>query len=182
MSSQGYPSLASSVNIAYLNRVKRDLFNILGGGGEGKGNQKAEKRKRKVLISLDACCWKQTVAYSLLALPRHLAPRHPACTQQLKSSSWTLNPAKHGYAQQHERTWTYRSGLPRAPLWCVGLHGLGEKQICGKLGNWKKTHPTSPSIPQWLINLATAVAWHWSLLSFWVQLGPWAALTLPPRL
>lgn len=74
------------------------------------------------------CCQMQTLVYSLFTLSLLLASSNPACTQQLKSSTWILYPAKHSYNQQHKDTWTYCSGVPCAPLWCMDLHGLGRNK------------------------------------------------------
>lgn len=107
---QGYPTFASSVNIRYLNRVKRDTFNTLmreeGEIRKERQDQKEKRRQRKALVLLDVSIF---AALSLL-----LASGNPACTLQLKSSTWTSHLAKHSYSEQHKDTWTFCSGVPCA--------------------------------------------------------------------
>lgn len=116
---QGYPTFASSVNIRYLNRVKRDTFNTLmreeGEIRKERKDQKEETEKSSCLIRCQhVCCQMQTLVCSLLALSLLLASGNPACTLQLKTSTWTSHPAKHSYSEQHKDTWTYCSGVPCA--------------------------------------------------------------------
>lgn len=134
---KGYRTLASSVSIGYLNRVKRDTFNTLmreeGEKTEERSKREKETEKSPCLIRCQhICCQMQTLVCSLLALSLLLASGNPACTQQLKSSTWTLHPAKHSNNQQqrqHKDTWTYCPGVPCASLWCMDIHGL-ERNKC----------------------------------------------------
>lgn len=128
---QGCPTFASSMNIGYLNRAKRDRFNTLmreeGEIRKERKDQKEKRKQRKVLIRCQhICCQMQTLVYPVLALSLLLASGNPACTQQPKPAPGLYTLPSTVTISRTETPGLTALGFPVLHNWAWTSMGWGE--------------------------------------------------------
>lgn len=161
---QGYPTFASSVNIRYLNRVKRDTFNTLmreeGEIRKERQDQKEKRRQRKALVLLDVSIFAARCRpWCIHCLPCPYSWHQ--VTQPARCSSKAA-PGLHTLPSTVTVSSTKTPGPSALGFPVHGLPWTGEKLKHGKSGSWKKTHLTF-SCRSWLLlalqQVVTALSW-----------------------